>query len=117
MIQLAPVAPQLERMAQNDAVRVRRDVRDGVRCPVRGVVGGESSWMIVPLGTFRLEHDVLSDKSNGELFPTTVQSRLRNRISRQAINSEASPGLLWVSENVQLKSRMRNRRIKSENLE
>jgi len=70
--QLAPVAPQLERMARGDAVRVRRDVRDGVRCPVPGVARGDSSRMMVPLGTFRLEHDVPSGKSNGELFPTAM---------------------------------------------
>jgi hypothetical protein len=28
--------------------------------------------MMVLLGTFRLEHDLLSDKSNGELFPTAM---------------------------------------------
>jgi hypothetical protein len=75
VIQLAPVAQQLERMArmaQDDAVRVHRDVRAGVRCPVPGVAGGDLSRMIVPLGTFRLEHDVPSDKSNGELSPTAM---------------------------------------------
>jgi hypothetical protein len=72
VIQLAPVAPQLERMVRNDAVRVHRDVRDGVRCPVPGVARGDSSRMMVPLGTFPLEHDVLPGKSNGELFPTAM---------------------------------------------
>jgi hypothetical protein len=72
VIQLAPVAPQLERMVRNDAVRVRRDVRDGVRCLVPGVARGDSSRMMVPLGTFPLEHDVLSGKSNGELFSTAI---------------------------------------------
>jgi hypothetical protein len=28
--------------------------------------------MMVPLGTFRLEHDVPAGKSNGELFPTAM---------------------------------------------
>jgi hypothetical protein len=59
-------------MARGDAVRVRRDVRDGVRCLVPGVARGDSSRMMVPLGTFRFEHDVLSGKSNGELFPTAM---------------------------------------------
>jgi hypothetical protein len=36
------------------------------------VAGGDSSRMIVSLGTFRLEHDVPSGKSNGELSPTTM---------------------------------------------
>ena len=72
MIQLAPVARQLERMARDAAVRVRRDVRDGARGPVPGVARGDWSRMMVPLGTFRLEHDVPSGKSNGELFPTAM---------------------------------------------
>ena len=60
-------------MARGDAVRVRRDVRDGVHCLVPGVARGDSSrMMMVPLGTFPLEHDVLSGKSNGELFPTAI---------------------------------------------
>jgi hypothetical protein len=70
VIQLAPVAPQLEQMARGDAVRVRRDVRAGVRRPVPGVARGDSSRMLVPLGTFPLEDDVPAGKSNGELFPT-----------------------------------------------
>ena len=74
VIQPAPIALQLERMARDAAVRVRRDVRDGVHCPVPGVARGDLSRMMVPLGTFRLEHDVLSGKSNGELFPTAIQS-------------------------------------------
>jgi len=72
VIQLAPVAPQLERMARDDAVRVRRDVRDGVRRPVPGVARGDSPRMMVPLGTFPLEHDATPGKSNGELFPTAM---------------------------------------------
>ena len=71
-VQLAPVAPQLERMARDAAARVRRDVRDGVRRPVPGVARGDSSRMLVPLGTFPLEHDVPAGKSNGELFPTAM---------------------------------------------
>ena len=72
MIQLAPVAPQLERMARGDGVRVRRDVRDGVRRLVPGVARGDLSRKLVPLGTVPLEHDVLPGKSNGELFPTAM---------------------------------------------
>ena len=72
VIQPAPVAPQLEWMARDAAVRVRRDVRAGVRRPVPGVARGELSRMMVPLGTFRLEHDVPAGKSNGELFPTAM---------------------------------------------
>jgi hypothetical protein len=75
VIQLAPVAPQLERMAwmaRGAVVHVRRDVRDGVRRPVPGVARGDSSRMTVSLGTFPLEHDVLPGKSNGELFPTAM---------------------------------------------
>lgn len=72
MTQLAPVAPQLERMAQDASVRVRHDVRAAVRRPVPGVARGDSSRMMVPLGTFRLEHDVPAGKSNGELFPTAM---------------------------------------------
>jgi len=68
----ALIVPQLERMARGGAVRVRRDVRDGVRRPVPGVARGDSSRMMVPLGTFRLEHDVPAGKSNGELFPTAM---------------------------------------------
>lgn len=77
VIQPAPVAPLLEQMAQDVAVRVRRDARDGVCRPVPGVARGDSSRMIVPFGTFRLEHDVLSGKSNGELFPTAFQSKFK----------------------------------------
>jgi hypothetical protein len=77
VIQPAPVAPQLERMARGDAVRVRRDVRDGVRRPVPGVARGDSSRIMVPPGTFRLEHDVPAGKSNGELFPTAFQSKFK----------------------------------------
>ena len=72
VILLVPVAPQLERMARDDAVRVRRDVRDGVRCPVPGVARDDLSRKLVPLGTFPLEHDVPAGKSNGELFPTAI---------------------------------------------
>jgi hypothetical protein len=75
VIQLAPAAPQLERMARmarDDDVRVRRDVRDGVRCPVPGVAEGDSARMMVLLGTVRLEHDVPADKSKGELSPTAM---------------------------------------------
>jgi len=107
VIQPAPVAPLLERMARDVAVRVRRDARDGVCRPVPGVARGDSSRMIVPLGTFRLEHDVLSGKSNGELFPTAIRYKVCNRISSPAGNSEASRGLLWVGENVQLKLRVK----------
>jgi len=57
---------------RDDAVRVRRDVHAGVRRPVPGVARGESSRMMVPLGTFHLEHDVPAGKSNGELFPTAM---------------------------------------------
>ena len=59
-------------MVQDVAVRVRRDARDGVRCPVPGVARGDSSRMMVPLGTFPLEHDVPAGKSNGKLFPTAM---------------------------------------------
>ena len=72
VIQLAPVAPQLERRARGDAVRVRRDVRAAVHRPVPGGVRGDSPRMMVPLGTFRLEHDAPAGKSNGELFPTAM---------------------------------------------
>jgi len=70
VIQPVLVAPRLERMARDAAVRVRRDVRVGVRRPVPVVARGDSSRMMVPLGTFRLEHDVPAGKSNGELRPT-----------------------------------------------
>jgi hypothetical protein len=59
-------------MARDAAARVRRDVRDGVRDPVPGVARADSSRMMVPLGTFRLEHDAPAGKSNGELFPTAM---------------------------------------------
>jgi hypothetical protein len=59
-------------MAQDGDVHVRRDARDGVGRPVPGLAREDSSRMMFPLGTFRLEHDVLSDKSNGELFPTAM---------------------------------------------
>jgi hypothetical protein len=72
VIQLAPVAPQLERMVRNDAVRVRRDARDGVGRPVPVMARADSSRMMVPLGTFPLEHGVPPDKSKGELFPTAM---------------------------------------------
>ena len=72
MILPALVAPQLERMARGGAVRVRRDARDGVVRPVPGAVRADSSRMMVPLGTFPLEHDVPPGKSNGELFPTAM---------------------------------------------
>jgi hypothetical protein len=76
VIQTAPVAPQLEQMAwlaRDDDVRVRRDVRAVVRRPVPGVAGGDSARMIVVLlGTFRLEHDVVTDKSKGELSQTAM---------------------------------------------
>ena len=72
VIQPAPVAPQLERLVQDGDVRVRRDVRDGVGRPVPVVARADSSRMMVPLGTFPLEHGVPPDKSNGELFPTTM---------------------------------------------
>ena len=62
----------MARMAQDDAVRVHRDVRAGVRCPVPGVARDDLSRKLVPLGTFPLEHDVLPGKSNGELFPTAM---------------------------------------------
>jgi hypothetical protein len=75
VIQPAPVAPPLERMARDGAVRVRRDVRAGVRRPVPGVARGDLSRMMVPLGTFQLKHDVPPRKSNRELFPTAVQSK------------------------------------------
>ena len=94
-------------MARDGAVRVRRDARDGVGCPVPGVARDDLFRKLVPLGTFPLKHDVLSDKSNGELFPTTIQSKFSNRISRQAINSKVSRDLLWAGENVQLKSRVK----------
>ena len=84
----ARVAPQLERMARDAAVRVRRDVRVGVRRPVPGVARGDLFRMMVPLGTFRLEDDVPAGKSNGELFPIAVQSQLRNRILRQSSTPE-----------------------------
>ena len=72
VIQPAPVAPQLEPMARGAVVRVRRDVRAAVHRPVPGGVRGDSPRMMVPLGTFRLEHDVPLGKSNGELFPTAM---------------------------------------------
>ena len=75
VIQPAPVVPPPERMARDDAVRVRRDARDGVCRPVPGAARDDSSRKLVPLGTFPLEHDVLSGKSNRELFPTAVQSK------------------------------------------
>jgi hypothetical protein len=59
-------------MARDDAVRVRRDARDGVRRLAPGVARGDSSLKLVPLGTFPLEHGVPPDKSNGELFPTAM---------------------------------------------
>jgi len=59
-------------MAQDGDVHVRRDARDGVGRPVPGLARGDSSRMMVPLGTFRLEHDVPAGKSNGELFPTAM---------------------------------------------
>lgn len=93
VIQSAPAAPQLEQKARGGNVRVRHDARGGGR-PVPGGPWGDSFQMLVPLGTFLFKHDVLSDKSNGELFPTAVPSKLRNRIPRQAINSEASRDLL-----------------------
>src|ERR1035441_9411662 len=68
VIQPAPVAPQLEPMARGAVVRVHRDVRAAAHRPVPGGVRGDSPRMMVPLGTFPLEHDVLSGKSNGELF-------------------------------------------------
>ena len=71
-VQLAPVAPPLERGARGAAARVRRDVRDAVRGPVPGVARDDLSRKLVPLGTFPLEHDVLPGKSNGELFPTAM---------------------------------------------
>jgi hypothetical protein len=74
VIQPAPVAPQLEPMARGDVVRVRHDVRAAVHRPVPGGVRGDSLRMMVPLGTFRLEHDVPAGKSNGELnhFPIII---------------------------------------------
>ena len=70
VIQPAPVAPPLERMARDGAVRVRRDARDGVCRPVPGAARDDSSRKLVPLGAFRLKHDVPPRKSNRELFPT-----------------------------------------------
>jgi hypothetical protein len=70
LIQPAPVAPALEPMARGAAVRVHRDVRAAVHRPVPGVARGDSSRMLVPLGTFPLEDDVPAGKSNGELWPT-----------------------------------------------
>jgi hypothetical protein len=94
-------------MARDGAVRVRRDVRGVFRRPVPGVAVGDSARMIVLLGTFRLEHDVPAGKSKGELSPTAVQSKLRIKISRQTVNSEASRDLLWAGGNVQLKLRVK----------
>ena len=107
VFQPAAVAPLLERMAQDVAVRVRRDARDGVCRPVPGVAPGDTSRMIVPFGTFCLEHDVLSGKSNGELFPTAIRFKVRNRIPSPAVSAGTSRGLLWVGENVQLKLRVK----------
>ena len=59
-------------MARGAVVRVHRDVRAAAHRPVPGGVRGDSPRMMVPLGTFPLEHDVLSGKSNGELFPTAI---------------------------------------------
>ena len=59
-------------MARGAVVRVRRDVRAAVHRPVPGGVRGDSPRMMVPLGTFRCEHDATPDKSNGELFPTAM---------------------------------------------
>jgi len=74
VIQPAPVVPPLEQTAWDDGVRVRRDDRDGVGRPDPGLARAASSRKLVPLATFPVEHDVLSGKSNGELFPTAVQS-------------------------------------------
>lgn len=59
-------------MAQDASVRVRHDVRDGGHRPAPGVARGDLFRMMIPLGTFRLEHDVPAGKSNGELFPTAM---------------------------------------------
>jgi hypothetical protein len=59
-------------MVRDGAVRVRHDARGGVRRLAPGVVRADSSRMMVPLGTFPLEHDVLPGKSNRELFPTGI---------------------------------------------
>ena len=75
VIQPVPVDPPLERNARDGDVRVRRDARAGVRRPVPGVARGDSSRMMVPLGTFRVEHGVPPGKSNGELFPIAAQSK------------------------------------------
>jgi hypothetical protein len=71
-IQPVLAAPQLERMAWDGAVRVRRDARAGGHRPAPGLARGDLSRMMVPLGTFRLEHDVPAGKSNRELYPTTM---------------------------------------------
>ena len=63
-------------MARDAAVHDRRDARDGVGHLVPGVARGDLSRKLVPLGTFLLEHGVPPRKSNGELFPTAVQSKL-----------------------------------------
>jgi hypothetical protein len=64
--------------------------------------------MMIPLGTFRLEHDVPAGKSNGELFPTESNPNCETEShARPAINAGASRDLLWVDENVQLKSRVK----------
>jgi hypothetical protein len=87
VIQPVSVAPQLERMARDAAVHVRRDGRDGVRRLVPGVARGDSTRKLVPLGTFLLEHDAPPCKSNRELFPTVVQPKQQTGILRQTINS------------------------------
>ena len=88
VIQTAPVAPPLEQKARDGAVRVRRDARDGAGHPVPGAAGADSSWMMIPLGTFTLEHGVPPRKSNRELFPIAIQSPLRNRILRPPATPE-----------------------------
>ena len=76
MVQPVPVARPRERPAPGAVVRVRHDARAGVRHRVPGVARGDSSLMIVPQGTFGLEDDLPSGKSNGELFPTARFRRL-----------------------------------------
>jgi hypothetical protein len=115
VIRPALVAPQLERTTQDAAVRARRDGRAAVGCPVPGIARGDSFRLMVPLGTYRLEHDVPAGKCNGELFPTAVQTKLRNGILPHTISAGVSRDLLLADENVQLKLRV-NRRIEPENL-